>query len=100
MRPHCNRNLQEKYRTCLKLFGYIKDRIGNTIVSLELENMEGFWNQWQAWDLPAKYKAARLTPGRNQAWRHRKLPARPIRRTLALCPQMLSAVVGFNYAYM
>jgi len=47
---------------------YIKDWIDNTMVFLEVEDLDSFWKQLQALDLPAKYKGVRLVPIRNEAW--------------------------------
>lgn len=47
---------------------YVKDWVDNTMVFLEVEDLDGYWNQLQALDLPAAYKGVRLTPIRNEAW--------------------------------
>lgn len=47
---------------------YVKDWIDNTMVFLEVEDLDSFWKQLLALDLPAKYKGVRLTPIRNEAW--------------------------------
>lgn len=47
---------------------YVKDWVDNTMVFLEVEDVDSFWKQLQALDLPAKYKGAKLTPIRNETW--------------------------------
>lgn len=47
---------------------YVKDWIDNSMLFLEVEDVEKCWNQLQALDLPAKYKGVRLTPIRNETW--------------------------------
>ena len=49
-------------------YAYVKDWVDNTMVFLEVEDLDSFWNQLQALDLPAKYKGVRLVPIRNEAW--------------------------------
>jgi hypothetical protein len=48
--------------------GYVKDWADNTMVFLEVEDVDSFWNQLQALNLPAKYKGVRLMPIRNETW--------------------------------
>lgn len=47
---------------------YVKDWIDNTMVFLEVEDMDGFYQELTARDLPAKYPGVKLTPIRNEAW--------------------------------
>jgi len=47
---------------------YVKDWIDNTMVFLEVEDVDLRWNQLLALDLPAKYKKVKLTPIRNFPW--------------------------------
>jgi len=47
---------------------YVKDWIDNTMVFLEVENAEQYWNELLALDLTNKYKGVRLTPLRHEAW--------------------------------
>lgn len=47
---------------------YVKDWIDNTMVFLEVEDIDSFWKQLQALGLPAKYKGVSLVPIRNEAW--------------------------------
>lgn len=48
--------------------GYVKDWIDNTMVFMEVQDVERFWNELAALDLPAKYKNVRLTPIRTYDW--------------------------------
>lgn len=48
--------------------GYVKDWIDNTMVFLEVENVEQFWTDLQALNLPNKYKDVRLTPIKKYDW--------------------------------
>ncbi|MBS1664018.1 MAG: glyoxalase [Bacteroidetes bacterium] len=48
--------------------GYIKDWVDNTMVFLEVEDVDRFWNELVALDLPAKYAHVRLTPSRSYDW--------------------------------
>lgn len=47
---------------------YVKDWIDNTMIFLEVENVELYWNELVALDLPGKYKTVRLTPIRHEPW--------------------------------
>ncbi|MFL5811690.1 MAG: VOC family protein [Flavisolibacter sp.] len=47
---------------------YVKDWIDNTMVFMEVEDVERFWNELVALDLPNKYKEVRLTPVRKLSW--------------------------------
>jgi len=47
---------------------YIRDWIDNTMVFMEVEDVERFWNDLIALDLPAKYEGVRLTPIRTYDW--------------------------------
>ncbi len=47
---------------------YVKDWIDNTMVFLEVKNVEQYWNELLALDLPAKYKDVRLIPVKNYEW--------------------------------
>ena len=46
----------------------VKDWIDNTMLFLEVEDVEGFWNQLEALNLHAKYEGVRLTPIRKYDW--------------------------------
>ena len=48
--------------------GYVKDWIDNTMVFLEVEDVESFYEHLQTLNLPAKYKGARLTPIKTDYW--------------------------------
>jgi catechol 2,3-dioxygenase-like lactoylglutathione lyase family enzyme len=47
---------------------YVKDWIDNTMVFLEVEDVDRFWEELQVLDLPARYKGARYTPVRTYDW--------------------------------
>ena len=47
---------------------YVKDWVDNTMLFLEVENVEQYWNEVLALDLPGKYEDARLVPMRQEAW--------------------------------
>ena len=47
---------------------YVKDWIDNTMVFVEVENVDQYWNELVALDLPAKYENVRLTPIRKLDW--------------------------------
>lgn len=47
---------------------YVKDWIDNTMVFLEVENAEKYYNEVLALDLPGKYEGVRLVPMRHEAW--------------------------------
>ena len=47
---------------------YVKDWIDNTMVFLEVESVEQYWNELLALDLTSKYKGVRLTPIRHEQW--------------------------------
>jgi catechol 2,3-dioxygenase-like lactoylglutathione lyase family enzyme len=46
----------------------VKDWIDNTMIFLEVENVEKCWNDLIALDLPKKYDKVRLTPIRHLDW--------------------------------
>lgn len=46
----------------------VKDWIDNTMIFLEVEDVDYYWNQLVALNLPAKYEGARLTPIRGDYW--------------------------------
>lgn len=41
---------------------YVRDWIDNTMVFLEVDDVDRYWNELQALDLPAKYAGVRLSP--------------------------------------
>ena len=47
---------------------YVKDWIDNTMIFLEVENVEQYWNELLALDLTSKYEGVRLTPVRYEPW--------------------------------
>jgi hypothetical protein len=47
---------------------YVKDWIDNTMVFMEVENVDSFWDELQVLDLPSKYKGVRYTPIRTLDW--------------------------------
>jgi hypothetical protein len=47
---------------------YVKDWVDNTMVFMEVDNIERYWNELVALDLSSKYKNVRLTPIRNYDW--------------------------------
>jgi len=47
---------------------YVKDWIDNTMVFMEVDNVDRFYNALKALDLPAKYEGVRLTPTRMLDW--------------------------------
>ena len=47
---------------------YVKDWINNSMIFLEVENIEAYWNELLALDLQVKYETVRLVPIKNEAW--------------------------------
>jgi catechol 2,3-dioxygenase-like lactoylglutathione lyase family enzyme len=47
---------------------YVKDWVDNSMIFLEVDDVERYWNELQALDLPAKYQGVRLTPIQNRDW--------------------------------
>ena len=47
---------------------YVKDWIDNSMVFLEVEDVDRYWDEVLALDLPAKYEDARLVPMRHETW--------------------------------
>lgn len=47
---------------------YVKDWVDNTMVFMEVENVELFWDEMYALDLPARYPGVRLVPIRTMDW--------------------------------
>ena len=47
---------------------YVKEWIDNSMIFLEVENVERYWEEVIALDLPNKYKTVRLVPIRKEAW--------------------------------
>jgi len=47
---------------------YVKDWIDNTMIFLEVDDVNRFWNELSALNLTAKYKRVKLTPIRKYDW--------------------------------
>ncbi len=47
---------------------YVKDWIDNSMIFLEVEDVNNYWNRLLALDLTAKYKSVKLTPVREYDW--------------------------------
>lgn len=47
---------------------YVKDWIDNTMVFMEVEDVDMFWKELLALNLPDKYDKARLTPVKTLDW--------------------------------
>lgn len=47
---------------------YVKDWIDNTMVFLEVEDVEQFWNEMVGLDLTSKYEEIKVTPIRHYDW--------------------------------
>ena len=47
---------------------YVKDWIDNLMIFLEVDDVNRYWNELAALNLPVKYKNVRLTPIRNNDW--------------------------------
>lgn len=47
---------------------YIKDWITNTMVFIEVDDANRYYNQFLVLDLPSKYPGAKLTPVRTEHW--------------------------------
>ena len=47
---------------------YVKDWIDNTMVFLEVDDVDRFWNELVALDLPSKYEKVRVTPIHRNDW--------------------------------
>lgn len=47
---------------------YAKDWVDNTMIFLEVEDVNAVWDELVALDLPAKYPGARITPIRHEDW--------------------------------
>lgn len=48
--------------------GYVKDWVDNTMVFLEVDDVERYWNELSALNLPSQYKGVRLTPIKKYDW--------------------------------
>lgn len=47
---------------------YVQEWIENTMVFVEVDDVDRYWKEMSALDLPAKYPEARLVPIRNEEW--------------------------------
>jgi len=47
---------------------YVKDWIDNTMIFMEVDNVDQYWNDLQALNLTAKYERVKLTPIRIYDW--------------------------------
>jgi hypothetical protein len=47
---------------------YVKDWVDNSMIFLEVDDVERYWDELVALDLPSKYKNVRLTPVRVMDW--------------------------------
>jgi hypothetical protein len=47
---------------------FVADWINNTMVFVEVDNVDAFWKSLLALDLPAKYPTAKIVPIRIQDW--------------------------------
>ncbi len=47
---------------------YVKDWVDNTMIFLEVENVDEHWSELQKLTLPEKYNGVRLTPIKNLDW--------------------------------
>ncbi|MBL7781996.1 MAG: hypothetical protein JNM22_12315 [Saprospiraceae bacterium] len=47
---------------------YVRDWVDNTMIFMEVEDVEQFWRDLQALDLPGKYENVRLVPIRTMDW--------------------------------
>lgn len=47
---------------------YVKDWIDNTMIFMEVEDVDQFYEELSALDLPAKYENVKLSPIRIESW--------------------------------
>ena len=47
---------------------YVKDWIDNTMIFLEVDDVDRYWNELLALDLTSKYEGVKLTPIRKLDW--------------------------------
>lgn len=48
--------------------GYVKDWVDNTMIFLEVADVNQFWDNLLALNLPAQYPACKLVPIRKESW--------------------------------
>ena len=47
---------------------YVRDWIMNTMIFLEVEDVDQYWKELSALELPAKYQGVRLSPVKTDDW--------------------------------
>lgn len=47
---------------------YVKDWVDNTMVFMEVDDVDRFWRELSGLDLPSKHKNVRVTPIRSESW--------------------------------
>ncbi len=47
---------------------YVKDWVDNSMIFLEVDDIDRYWKELSALDLPARYGGVKLTPIRNFDW--------------------------------
>jgi len=47
---------------------YVKDWVDNTMIFMEVDDVDRYWKELSALELPTKYKGVRLTPIRSYDW--------------------------------
>jgi len=47
---------------------YVQDWVDNTMLFLEVANLEQYWTELTALDLPGKFEGVRILPIRQEAW--------------------------------
>ena len=47
---------------------YVKDWVDNTMIFMEVQDVNQFYNELQALDLPNKYENVKLSPVREEDW--------------------------------
>lgn len=47
---------------------YVRDWIDNSMIFLEVDNVERYWKELVALDLTSKYEGVKLTPVKNYDW--------------------------------
>jgi catechol 2,3-dioxygenase-like lactoylglutathione lyase family enzyme len=47
---------------------YVKDWVDNTMIFMEVDDVERYWSELMKLDLATKYEGVRLTPARNLYW--------------------------------
>lgn len=47
---------------------YVKDWIDNTMIFMEVDDVDRYWKELVVLDLPSKYKNAKLTPIKKYDW--------------------------------